>query len=416
MAPTGQYAMIKLLRLLLAANLLFVVLATNHFNQWMSVKLLVDTTEEVISIERYNGQDNVIAHFDDASSAKQFVYKKILNPDGGLAALLPQPRGIEQFLRSSVPHGTVTKDRRVVTLTFANSEYFNNGMIQNFVCSLKRVGMDDGWVIVAMDPLAYSAAMNLSSVDTAGDEKVFPPGTVHFDSEYWSEMTTGNLRKGTKPTNQYLNFIWRRTNFVRTILEAYKDQNLDVVVTDGDATWRKANIWEHVGFSDYSLPPPSVASRCQFFLSKELWQNNKKRGNFYPHCGIMMIRNSPIMRELYGAWLTEYFLEWEKEQPSLNEVLSLYEEKEIHYNYLNATLAYSGGEVTNKEKLNVCVLEKSAFPRLAGGNKPKMNVARDRREAALFFHANTNDKTLKEEFLRQNGNWFWDREDSVCKF
>lgn len=45
-----------------------------------------------------------------------------------------------------------------------------------------------------------------------------------------------------------------------------------------------------------------------------------------------------------------------------------------------------------------------------------MNVSSQVMDAVLFFHANTKDKSLKEEFLRKNDEWFLDASSNVCDF
>jgi hypothetical protein len=121
-----------------------------------------------------------------------------------------------------------------VTLMFANRAYMDDGFVQNLVCSFRRLAVKN-WVLVAVDSDAYDVARKY-------DIQQF----THFDAAYWHGVGGESLRNSSKVTDVYLQFIHRRTNFVRLLLYATK---LNVIITDADSVKTTQNsISNSLGF------------------------------------------------------------------------------------------------------------------------------------------------------------------------
>ncbi|CAB9499113.1 expressed unknown protein [Seminavis robusta] len=188
---------------------------------------------------------------------------------------------------------------RFVVLTFANAEYFENLLINNWMCSLRALDIDN-FVVVPIDEAASLAAQRV-------DDSILPPDSIYWDSSFWMLLGegskrdnitsfSGQLRKGFKPTEIFIEFIWRRAQFVRTLLTRYPD--LNIVLSDADTTWAH-RPWDVV--PQYF----NQTNACDMFFTNdvEYGETEEPLRTVEPLSGFIMIRNRDVVHELYQKWI-----------------------------------------------------------------------------------------------------------------
>lgn len=309
-----------------------------------------------------------------------------------LENLVIPPKDLEQIYNRSILLTSKSEPKnssRVVTLTFANSNYFGTHFVQNLVCSFHRSNVTN-WVVVVMDQRAASQARRANITH------------VHFDREYWSDVKPGRLRNGTTVTTDYARMIQLRTNFIRTLLHTYKD--LDIVTTDGDTTLT-TRPWETIPFGRGD-------TNCSVFLgnSLEVGASTTLTKKFSPSCGFMMLHNSGATRQLYDAWFEDEISRGEKEQKSLSRVL-----KRINHDVTIKQLSWNQTHPWDQDKLHLCVLDRRRFPEYKYVFKRRYRTRHGSLDNVVLFHPNSGDKGRKKVHLfRSVGQWLLDQ--GSCPF
>lgn len=316
----------------------------------------------------------------------QYVANQMAEPDLALS----------KIYEKSIPMPG-NEDQRYVVITFANAEYFHNHLIANWMCSLHSLEVDN-FVVIPIDEGAAEAAQSV-------DEAILPQDSIYWDPAYWTvdneKGFSGQLRRGTKPTNIFIEFIWRRAQLVRTLLNRYPD--LNVVLTDADTTWA-ARPWDVVPAFF------SPTNECDMFFTNDIdnGQSETPLRTVEPLSGFIMIRNTEIVHDLYREWIKAALVFHNKDQPSMRAAIQTFK------------FRYSVGpeehdEPKGKHKLLMCTLDRDRFPTIHylqdGKYEERHNGSFD---DVVVFHPNFGDKARKPVFFKEHGQWYLDESHSAC--
>eukprot|EP01065_Artemidia_motanka_P010324 TRINITY_DN1545_c1_g1_i1.p1 TRINITY_DN1545_c1_g1~~TRINITY_DN1545_c1_g1_i1.p1 ORF type:complete len:615 (+),score=223.18 TRINITY_DN1545_c1_g1_i1:52-1845(+) len=282
-----------------------------------------------------------------------------------------------------------------VAVAFANAEYFRKGLVQNLVCSWRRLRYT-AYVLVAVDAEAAAWAQRLEY----GEH-------LHWDAEYWAGTSGGNLRGDYNTTATYLHFIQRRTRFVSGLLHGTA---LDIVMTDGDTAWLRDPM---------EAAEVAGAPRCDAFVVNDEHRGGKGPERVEPVGGFLVVRNNERTRRWYRVWTAAQACLRSREQPALHASLLL----------LDAALQPSVDRASNATEadLLLCVLPAPRFPTSAhlamrpGPQGPEsqymldygLTDPRGLTDVAVA-HANLKWKANKVLWMRQFGWWLWDDDRGKC--
>jgi len=336
------------------------------------------------------------------SNLDAYISEELPEPGDALSQVydqsLPIPRNMENN------NMDMEEAERFVVLTFANSAYFENQLIMNWMCSLKSLGVKN-FVVIPIDKEAAEAAKKLG-------HDVLPPESIYWDPTYWtieasdtSKKTTSSfrnaLRRGFKPTDIFIEFIWRRAQLVRTLLRRYP--NLNVVLSDADTTW---------AYRPWEVVPEYFNSNttCDMFFTNDIeyGETEEPLRTVEPLSGFIMIRNRNMVQKLYREWIKAALVFHNKDQPSMRAAIQTFK-----FRFLIEDGEYN--TTKGKFPLNFCTLSRSQFPTIqyiqSGLYGEHHNNNTDK---ITVYHPNFAEKTLKPEFFKNHSQWYLDESGMGC--
>lgn len=372
-----------------------VTLATERSMLSASVSLLGDlksrrNEDKLLPLEIHADIDNYIIN--NLPEPNHSTLSKIYSKSSPMASSVES---------EDVEMPALSRPSRFVVLTFANAEYFENLLIINWMCSLRALGIEN-FVVIPIDEDAARAAMEM-------DSSILPPESIYWDPTYWTldgsskkkknASFSGRLRKGFKPTEIFIEFIWRRAQLVRTLLNQYPD--LNVVLSDADTTWAH-RPWEVVPqYFNQSNP-------CDMFFTNDIEydETDVPLQRVEPLSGFIMIRNREVIRDLYFKWVKAAIVYHTKDQPSLRAAIQTYKTK-----YRIGPEEYD--EPKGNYPLALCTLDRERFPTIqameTGAHAQRYH---NRTNQIALYHPNFFEKKRKPQFFKSHHQWYLDESSS----
>lgn len=346
-----------------------------------------------VAFNRVQDRPNVRRPLDIHGDIDQYIANDLPQPNDNLAKIYAKSSLVPDAEPSVSPP-------RFVVLTFANADYFENHLITNWMCSLHSRGIDN-FVVIPIDEAAAHAAFET-------DDSVLPPESIYWDSSYWNlqggsedSSFSQRLRAGYEVTEIFLEFIWRRAQLVRTLLERYPD--LNVVLSDADTTWA-SSPWDVV--PEYF----NQTNSCDMFFTNdvEYGETEVPVRTVEPLSGFILIRNRDIVRQLYQRWVKAALVFHNKDQPSLRAAIQTFKMK-----YLIESIEYD--QPKEKFPLVLCTLDRKHFPTIqfiqSGLHGEMYPNAEDQ---IALYHPNFAEKDEKPFFFKKHNQWYLDTSNLTC--
>ncbi|KAK6925416.1 Nucleotide-diphospho-sugar transferase [Dillenia turbinata] len=176
------------------------------------------------------------------------------------------------------------KDKTVIITTLNEAWAAPNSVLDLFVESLRignqTQGLLNHLVVIALDYNAYRRCT-----------------TLHLHCYFLTTKGIDFSRQAAYMTNIYLTMMWRRTNFLRIILE----EGYNFLFTDADIMW----------FRD---PFPRLFPDVDFQIACDNFNGNSSDKNNWPNGGFKFVRSNRRTIEFYRYWNAS-----RERYPELNE-------------------------------------------------------------------------------------------------
>eukprot|EP01061_Rhynchopus_euleeides_P028408 TRINITY_DN46293_c0_g1_i1.p1 TRINITY_DN46293_c0_g1~~TRINITY_DN46293_c0_g1_i1.p1 ORF type:complete len:456 (+),score=148.45 TRINITY_DN46293_c0_g1_i1:112-1479(+) len=282
----------------------------------------------------------------------------------------------------------------LVTVVFANNVYFEQGLIQNLLCSWRRIGYES-YVLVAVDAKARD---NLATL--------VPPGKVHWNPAWWRGVGSGLLRPTNIKTPEYVSFIHRRTRFIEYLLLLTE---IDIMLCDADTVWTRDLIRD--GTVPYLPSTEHIrdARRCDAFVVNSAHRGGMGSEMVEPLGGFIVVRNNNNTRMWYRAWTAMEACLQSKEQPAMHASLKVLGAQFVRPFFYEEDLH------TKKHPADtpvLCVLHDGYFPtgfHMSNGYLKDYSHTR----AIALGHASIQDKSAKQAWM-ERFNWWFLQPGMVC--
>ena len=276
--------------------------------------------------------------------------------------------------------------RGIVTVTFANKVYFDQGLLQNLMCSWKRLKFES-FIVVAVDPKAYEESIALDHERT------------HWYAKWWSGISSRLLRPTNKKTIEYTRFIHKRTRFIEALLH---QTDINILLCDADIVWLRNPLTDGTIQLNQYL--------CDAFIVNSAHRGGRGADNVEPLGGFLLVRNNKKIKIWYRLWTAMAACLQSKEQPAMHAALRLNNATFIRPFRYNSDL---GDTVDSEIAPNLCVLHDAYYPTgfhvssVYNSDYPSMDFV-------TIAHASIVNKTGKQEWLEQHQWWFLNS-DQTCK-
>ena len=283
-------------------------------------------------------------------------------------------------------------DRGAVTVVFANNVYFEQRLIQNLLCSWRRISFH-AYVVVAVDSVANT------NVRTIEDK-------VHWGPEWWKGVGTGLLRPTNVKTPEYVSFIHRRTRFIEFLL---LNTVLDIILCDADTVWTRNLLLD--GTLPMQSPYDQETQRCDAFVVNSAHRGGKGSDMVEPLGGFIGVKNNNNTRMWYRAWTAMEACLQSKEQPAMHASLRVLDARFVRPFFFEEDMTRTKKPITPTQPV-LCVLHDAYFPTGFHMSNGYLNDYPHTKAIALG-HASIPEKTGKQEWLTKYG-WWYLTEEGTC--
>eukprot|EP01060_Flectonema_neradi_P004238 TRINITY_DN12767_c0_g1_i1.p1 TRINITY_DN12767_c0_g1~~TRINITY_DN12767_c0_g1_i1.p1 ORF type:complete len:424 (+),score=58.41 TRINITY_DN12767_c0_g1_i1:404-1675(+) len=276
-------------------------------------------------------------------------------------------------------------NKKVVTVTFANKVYLDQGLLQNLLCSWKRLDFRS-FVIVAVDS---QAAQKMESIE---------PDRLHWYSDWWNGISSGLLRPSNKKTVEYMRFIHKRTRFIEALLH---QTDLNILLCDADIAWVRNPLTDGTIQVSQQL--------CDAFVVNSANRGGRGADNVEPLGGFLLVRNNQKIKIWYRVWTAMAACLQSKEQPAMHAALRLINATFIRPFRYNSDLSDA---VDSEVSPNLCVLHDAYYPTGFHVSSVYMQDYKNM-DLVTLGHASIVNKTGKQDWFKQYNWWLLD-DDNNC--